>query len=183
MKNRGLKRIVCVLLVIGIIIAGLVSCKSKEDTATQEAQKQLMAESFQTTAKIKYKDLETVATIYKKPMNCAQVTFESPDSLKDMKLTFFTDRVDMKYKEMDFTFDPDGIPGKAAAKLILSAFNTAMEEEGMSIEQTDTQVILHGQMEEGEFQLVLSRETGNILKLVIPESQLEMEIINFKILE
>lgn len=174
------KRFVCALLAAGLLFCGGCTQKDKQMTAADAQQK--MSDSFQTTAKVTYKELETVMTIYKKPMNCAEVAFVSPESLKDIKLVFYPDRVAVRYKELAFDFVPDSIPGKAASKLVLDAINAALKDDGVSVSQTDGCVTISGQLESGSFALVIDAKSGNILKLSIPDSQLELEVLNFKIL-
>ncbi|MEM1483402.1 hypothetical protein V6615_00830 [Oscillospiraceae bacterium PP1C4] len=178
-----IKRMMAALLAATMLLTlgGCNSKKEKEKAAADVQSK--ISQSFQTTAKVNYKDLEAVMTIYKKPMNCATVMFESPDSLKDMKLTFYPEKVGIEYKDMKFDFVPDSLPGKAASKLVLSALNTAMNDDGVSIEQNGSQLIINGKIDAGDFSLVIDAASGNILKLTIPNSDLEMEILNFKILE
>ncbi len=164
------------------VLLGGCGAAQKAAPSAQQVQEQLR-KSYQTTAKVKYKTLESVMTIYKKPMNCAQVVFEAPDSLKDLKMTFYTDRVTFDYQKLSFDFVPGNLPGQAASKLVLSALNSAMEEQGVTVQQEGEQLIIRGQMEEGEFLLTAGARDGNILKLSIPAQQLDLEILNFKILE
>jgi len=178
MRNK----LLCILLAV-VLALSFFGCGGKENSQAASEQVKKAAESFQTTAKVKYRELETVMTIYKKPMNCAVVGFESPDSLRDMKMTFYPDKVALQYKEMSFDFAPDSLPGQAAAKMVLSALNAALADEGITVEQQDKKLLVSGTIDEGAFSLVIDAENGNILKLVIPEKELELEVLNFKILE
>lgn len=177
-----LKRLLSVLLCTAVLLS-MSGCGAEKKELEAKAAQEKLAQSFRTTAKMSYKGLQTEIEIYKKPMNCAVVTFGAPDSLKDMKLTFYTDHVTMSYKEQEFDFVPDSLPGKAASKLVISAINAAMSDEGVSVEQTEDQLIIKGSIEEGDFLLTIDAKNGNILKLSIPQSELELEILNFKILE
>ncbi len=174
-----------VLAVVSAVLAiGLSACGTEKLNAQEQAQiQENLSKSYETTAKVKYHDFETVMTVYKKPMNCATVRFESPENLKDFKLTYYTDKVAVDYKEMHFDFLPDTLPGKAASSLVVSALNSAMNDTGVTVEQKEKQLIVEGELDAGSFSLVVDRENGNILKLSIPASELEMEILNFKILE
>lgn len=99
-------------------------------------------------------------------------------------MVFYTDRVTVQYREMAFDFVPDSLPGKAASKLVIDALNAAMSDSGITVEQNkEGQFIVSGKLKEGDFSLLLDAQTGNILKLSIPDSELEMEVLNFKILE
>ncbi len=174
-----------VLAVVSAVLAiGFSACGTEKLNAQEQAQiQENLSKSYETTAKVNYHDFETVMTIYKKPMNCATVRFENPENLKDFKLTYYTDKVAVDYKDMHFDFLPDTLPGKAASSLVVSALNSAMSDNGVTVEQKEKQLIVKGELDEGSFSLVIDRDNGNILKLSIPASELEMEILNFKILE
>lgn len=177
-----IKRVLAICMVL--LTVGLCACNNqKANKKDQELVKDNLSKSYETTARVVYHDFETIMTIYKKPMNCAVVKFESPESLKDFKMTYYTDKIAIEYKDMKFDFMPDSLPGKAASNLVISALNAAMNENGIEIEKQDKQLVVTGEMEEGSFSLVIDKENGNILKLSIPSSELEMEILNFKILE
>lgn len=181
---RLVKRILCIGIAAMTLLLGFAGCKSKQnqEQAAAELQKK-MSQSFETTAKVTYKGLESVMTIYKEPMNCALVTFNAPESLKNMKMTFYNDRVTLQYKDMSFDFVPDSVPGQAASKMVLSALNTALNDKGVSVRQEDNRLVIDGRIDAGTFSLVVDAENGNILKLSIPESELELEVLNFKILD
>lgn len=177
-----MRRKLSALLLAALVLLGTTGCGKQADARAAEQVRQA-AESFQTTARVKYRTLETVMTIYKKPMNCAVITFESPESLQDMKMTFYPDKVAFQFRDMTFDFVPDSLPGQAAAELVLAALNAALAEEGITIEQKDGQLLVTGKIDEGAFTLVLDAKSGNILKLTIPEKELELEVLNFKFLE
>ena len=98
-------------------------------------------------------------------------------------MTFFTDKVTVQYGDLSFDFTPDSVPGKAASKMILSALNAALNDQGVRFEEQDGKLVVTGKIEEGDFSLVVDGENGNILKLSIPQNDFEVEILNFKILE
>ncbi len=175
-------RRLCGLLAAAMLILSGCTGRQTEEKLTEQAQETLQ-KSYQTTAKVTYQDLEAVMVIYKEPANCAQVTFESPESLRDMKMTFYTDRVKLSYQELEFDFVPDSLPGNAAAQLILTALNNALKDEGVSVKQEGEALVVSGSTDEGEFYLLIDRENGNILRLSIPEKELTMEVLNFKFLE
>lgn len=178
-----MKRVCCILLAAAMVL-GAAGCGGKgQEESAAEQMRQNLSQSFQTTAKVRYGELKTEMTIYKKPMNCAVVTFQSPESIRDIKMTFYTDKVTVQYGDLSFDFTPDSVPGKAASKMILSALNTALNDQGVRFEEQDGKLLVTGTIEEGDFSLVIDGENGNILKLSIPQNDFEVEILNFKILE
>ena len=170
-----MKRVFGILLAAALLL-GAAGCgaKAREESAAEQM-RQNLSQSFQTTAKVRYGGLETEMTIYKKPMNCAVVTFQSPESIRDIKMTFFTDKVTVQYGDLSFDFTPDSVPGKA--------LNAALNDQGVRFEEQDGKLVVTGKIEEGDFSLVVDGENGNILKLSIPQNDFEVEILNFKILE
>lgn len=168
------------LLAACLLSVGFMGCAKNGDVKTPLPK---LAESFETTAHVRYRELDTIMTLYKKPLNCAQVTFESPESLRDLQMTFYTDKVALQYQNLDFQFTPGSLPGEAAAKLVLSALNTVLEGTGVTVSREDGILRVEGQLDEGAFTLTADAKNGNILKLSIPERELEMEVLHFKILE
>ena len=148
-----MKRVFGILLAAALLL-GAAGCgaKAREESAAEQM-RQNLSQSFQTTAKVRYGGLETEMTIYKKPMNCAVVTFQSPESIRDMKMTFFTDKVTVQYGDLSFDFTPDSVPGKAASKMILSALNAALNDQGVRFEEQDGKLVVTGKIEEGDFSL------------------------------
>lgn len=167
--------------VSALILSGTFLCGCKAQPKQPEQAE--IPQSFETTAHVQYKELEATMRIYREPMNCAQVVFESPESMKGFKLIFYPDRTKLSYQDLSFEIAPDNLPGKAAAKMFLSAVSAALDKEGIRLEQREDKLCLRGQIDEGAFELTLDGKTGNILKLSIPQSELEMELLNFKILE
>lgn len=111
-----MKRVFGILLAAALLL-GAAGCgaKAREESAAEQM-RQNLSQSFQTTAKVRYGGLETEMTIYKKPMNCAVVTFQSPESIRDIKMTFFTDKVTVQYGDLSFDFTPDSVPGQGRLK-------------------------------------------------------------------
>ncbi len=71
----------CILLCAALLWTGTGCARRDQQEQAENLARQSLSQNFQTTAKVRYKGIETVMTIYKKPMNCAVVTFEAPDSL------------------------------------------------------------------------------------------------------
>ena len=139
--------------------------------------------NYTTTAKMTYRNLALAATISREsPQSCA-LTFTSPESLKDMSMVFWNDRVALSYKNASFSFDPKSVPGNAAAQLAVCAMNAAMRGEGVVVDCTDQVITVSGRLDSGEFILQLDRAAGNFLKLSIPAQKLEMEFTDFSFLE
>jgi len=158
-------------------------------TACQRAQTKLKLEditknissSFETVANISYKSLKATARISQKSPGECIVTFSSPDSLKDMKLYYTSDKLSVSYKGLSFDFNPQEMPDSAVAGLIVKAFNNAVNSEGVKVKFEENAFVLEGNMNASTFYLKLDSKNSNLLKLVVPSEELEVEFVNFKL--
>jgi hypothetical protein len=172
-----------VLLTLIVCIGGFAACALRQ--APQSPANPLVSHvgNFDTTANITYRDLKATATITQEtPQSCA-VTFSSPASLQDMSFVFREGVVDLGYKGVSFTFDPESLPGGALAKIAVAGVNTAMKDDGVTVDYTEGVLSLSGLLESGEFTLRLDPENGNLMKLLVPAEDLEIEFVNFTFLD
>lgn len=179
MRVRGMMAGVLALLCGALIIFG--GCSKEEIKPKPPLSKH--TGNYTTDARIKYKELSAVAKISQETPSSCSVEFESPPSLSGMAFVFKSDKVDLNYKGLSFTYSPESIPGGAIAKLATSAINRAMKDDGLSVVQEDGALRINGVMESGSFSLTLDKKTGNLMKLSVPEEELEIEFENFTFLD
>ncbi len=67
--------------------------------------------------------------------------------------------------------------------MVLTALNAALNDDGISVREEEGRLIVDGTIDAGDFSLIIDAENGNILKLSMPENDLELEVLNFKFLE
>lgn len=169
----------CILLMIfSVILSGCAKEPAKSKLPLKEH-----AGGYSTTANITYKELRAVAAISQETPSSCSVTFESPPSLESMGFIFRQDGVDMSYKGLSFSFEPDSLPGGAVARLAVSAINKAMNDDGLSVGIDGSALEVRGIMESGDFILRMDKETGNLIKLSVPGEELEIEFVNFRFLD
>lgn len=174
-------RITGILVTICLCLLCLTGCGSKAEEQSTPLKKH--SGNYSSTANITYKELQATATITQEsPQSCA-VVFSSPPSLKDMAFVFHKDNVDLNYKGMSFSFNPNSLPGGAVAGMAVSAINTAMRDDGLQVELADDALEVSGVMQSGEFKLRLDAKNGNLLKLSVPAEELEIEFVNFQFLD
>jgi hypothetical protein len=111
------------------------------------------------------------------------VTFTSPESLADVAFVFWGDKVELNYKAMSFTFDPNSVPGGAVARIAVGAINTALSGKGLAVQYTDNALTLSGTLDSGDFILRVDQNDQSLLRLSIPEQQLDIEFVNFTFLD
>ena len=179
-KHRKAVLILAAVICIAFVLS-LTSCSPKEKTPEDLFEGH--SGNFDTTANISYKDLSATARITRETPRSCSVTFSSPESLADVAFVFWDDRVDLNYKAMSFTFDPNSVPGAAVARLTAAAVNSALSGKGLAVQYADNALTLSGALDSGSFTLRLDQGDQRLLKLSIPDQQLDVEFINFTFLD
>lgn len=173
-----MKRILAVCIGVLLLAGVLAGCGNKGKGGAEDPSTWL-GDPFTCTANIQYGDIAAVAVIDKRsPISC-DISFESPAALTGMKFCFEEDTVTANYKGMEVSFNPSSIPGSAITKAIVSAVNSAVKGQGVKVEVVDKTLVVKGDNENGKFELVLDKKSGNLLKLDIPSLNLKADIQNF----
>lgn len=180
MKN--LSKIMGALVVSFVLFISMVSCSatpSAQEISPEEVSVAALSE-FEAVLNIKYKELEATATIKQDlPQKCS-VAFTSPESLKDMYFQMDKETILIDYKGLKLESKIKDMPNSAIVKMVVFAIDQVGKKNGMRMKLQDNALIVSGQLESGAFDLVLDATNTNILKLMIPEQQLEIEFVNFK---
>lgn len=171
----------CVLGVVLLFDLLGGSDKLKDNTKDKVIAK--TQEAFETTANIKYKDIEAAVVIVNTPPKTCTVEFLSPKGIKGMSFFFEGNDISIDYNGMSFTFNPNTLPGGAVAKMVVSTINAATSKEGVTVALEKNVLEIAGESEAGAFILKLDRDNGNFIRLSIPENEFEMEFVNFNFLE
>lgn len=178
-----MKRLVSLLLCVAMLFTA-VSCSSTEPiqpSAPQTAAESL-TQPFESTISVRYRDIDATAVLSKQSPGSCTVTFQSPATLRDMSMVFTADQVSLSYNQLRASFSPDTIPGAAVSKLLVSAINAAVKDQGVSVDYQDDVLTITGDLEAGSFSLSLDKESGNLLRLSVPEEDFEAEFSGFTIL-
>ncbi|MEG2295157.1 MAG: hypothetical protein RSB96_00230 [Oscillospiraceae bacterium] len=169
-----------VSLILCIFMASCASISSQDKIITKEEVSATVTSEFEAVLNIKYKELQATATIKQDlPQKCS-IMFTSPQSLKDMYFEMDKETVLIDYKGLKLESRIEDIPNSSVVKLVVFAIDQVAKKNGIRMKLQDTALIVSGALEGGVFDLVLDATNANILKLIIPEQQLEIEFINFK---
>ncbi len=162
---------------LGLLCTG---CGAGENSSQPPAEG--FAQSFTSTANIRYGEIEAQAVVERKiPQSCT-VTFTSPEQLEDLKLVMESDQLHLSYRDLGFDITPDSMPSEAMIKLMLMAINAASKEEGISVSMDNDVVKITGTTEGEEFVLSYQRKDRHILSLEIPDKDFYMDFDNFILL-
>lgn len=171
-----------ILVLLAILLATFVTGCALKKQSVKPQNRAIHAAGFDTTAEIKYKTLSATAKISQEtPAQCT-VAFSSPESLEGLSFAFHENGVDMAYRGLMFTFDPDSVPGTAAASMAVRAINAVMRDQGVELRSDGSFIELQGTMDSGEFLLRVDAESGNLLKLSVPDEDFEIVFGGFTFL-
>jgi hypothetical protein len=169
-----------VMLLGAVLLVSMAACSSGVIPPKNPLDEQ--SGNFDTIANISYKELSASARITRENPRSCSVTFTSPESLADIAFVFWGDKVDVNYKALSFTFDPNSVPGGAVASITAGAINAALSGRGLEVDYIDGALTLSGTLDSGDFSLRVDQNDGNLLMLSIPEQRLEVEFVNFTFL-
>lgn len=170
-----MRKTACVLA--AVLVLGLPGCANKQETPkTLPA----LEQPFQMTAQVRHKQQISVMTIdYQLPQG-ATVKFENPDSMQGVMLSFDPQKVEMTLDDLRFTYTSGSFPAQATSRQILSAIFAAANAEQPDISRGQEGLTLAGLDGGVAYQILFDETSGNILKLSIPDEELEMQTLNFK---
>ncbi|MFA9380939.1 MAG: hypothetical protein ACERKO_07760 [Acetanaerobacterium sp.] len=163
-----------------LLLSQLAAC-SKTAPSPEKVTENLSS-SYNTRAVVSYQDIKADLELIKEERRCL-VTFESPETLKDLSFDYTGDLVTVHYGKLNFSVNPDSVPGQALSSLLISSLNASLSDRGVTIEDAGSAIKILGQTDGSEFELILDRTKGNALSLSIPDDELSLEFYNFSFLE
>lgn len=179
---KNLSKCIGVLVVSFILFVSMVACSTNSSTQEISPEEVIVAvqSEFEAVLNIKYKELQATATIKQDlPQKCT-IAFTSPESLKDMYFEMDKETVLIDYKGLKLKSEIKDMPNSAFVKMVVFAIDQISKNNGIRMKLEGNAFIISGELESGGFDMVLDATNTNILKLMIPEQQLEIEFVNFK---
>lgn len=161
----------------------LAGCGDKSAVSADEARiLSGLSSPFHTSASIRYGSLTAETTVARdSPLSCT-VVFTAPESLRDMAYTFREESVELSYKGLQFSFDPSGVPDRSAAKAMVSALAAATQGTLTQARRQGNELEAQGTGPRGLFTLLLDAESGALIKLSVPQEELEIIFSDFSFL-
>ena len=150
-------------LAAGLLLAGCASAGPAEPARPPER--------FEAVGRLRCQGLEAQITLRRDGYDT--FSFDSPQGLRGLHLTLDHSFVLMEYAGLERRLTRGSLPENAAAELILSALDRA-QEKGVGEK---------GEVPGEAFLLELEPDSGNILKLSIPDHGLVLEVQGFRKLE
>lgn len=172
------KRVLALLLALPVLFVGCG--KQETPQQIQEQTAQIVAQDFVSGAAITYGNLQLSAQLVKNTKGETTLTVESPETIKGLKMTAKDGEVELEYRGLSTSVDPDSFVGKTLLQTAVKALNMAGNPQGISVTQTDGGVQLVSSTQGMDFTLTLDQETGHFLELSVPEESLVIRFDNFQ---
>ena len=175
-------RFLSALLALCLLLSGCAwAAKQKSQAAAKKAAEKL-ENAFETNLNIKLGEMQAEAVFIRESPSSCTVRMLSPDSIKGTEMVFTEDKMHISYMGLSLSVDPNSVPGSAAIKLLISALDSSLQQEGVDLSYENRVLTATGEAGTGRFTLKIDPENGNLLSLSIPEEELEIEFKNFKFL-
>ena len=172
-----MKRLTGVFLSLLLVLL-FCGCGCQQEQSSQPT----VPSGFESRASIRYGDMDLTALVSRTQEGVTTVTFESPESLKDLTLTLQGEEVTLSYQGLSLSLNANGFPARSIARVMQDALNRALEPQGCTVSLEDGVLELRGQIDAYEFVLRMDGENGNLLSLSVPGENMEMTFENFQII-
>ena len=173
-----MKRTIIIFSVF-VLLSFFASCTKPKQKISDSSISSALSSPYDTEISVSYKDISFDARIHKILPGYCDIYFTSPESLKDLAVSFKKDIAEFDYKGFSFSLDPDEISGSAAVSLILKALEKASSAEGLNFSLDGSAVCVCGEISGSRFELRLDPKNYNLFTLSSPENDLYVEFKNF----
>ncbi len=150
----------------------------KKEAPSQELQ-QNISQPFTAKATIRLENMTLMADVNKTSPQKFTLKVSEPKSLEGLTFDYDGERIGVAFKGMSVDVADDSLTAKFMANLILKSINAASEESGVTVTQQDDGLLIKGKQDSGEFEILLDRNNGSILKVNLPELDLECSFSDF----
>ena len=156
----------------------LFSGCSKKETPSQEMQ-QSISQPFTAKATIRLENMTLTADVNKTSPQKFTLKVSEPKSLEGLTFDYDGERIGISFRGMSVDIADDSLTAKFMANLILKSINAASAESGVTVTQQDDGLLIQGENENEDFEILLDRQNGSIIKVSMPEMDLECSFSDF----
>lgn len=150
----------------------------KAEAPSKEIQQDL-SQPFTATATVRLDQMTLTADVNKTSPQKFTLKVSEPKSLEGLTFDYNGEKIGVSFKGMSVDIADDSLTAKIMAGLILKSINAASEESGVTVVQQDNGLLIQGENENGDFEILLDRENGSILKVNMPDLDLECSFSDF----
>lgn len=166
------KYVIVAIVILLVLIGVFWVCSSNGNNADDIVPLNL-EQGFTAKANIHFGDIEATADINRIGDGVCNITLISPKALNGMNFQYNGSDLQISYLGMTVKMDDDSLLANAMTSAIVKAVDTAARGSGISMKKSGKTVVLKGENDNGNFELQVDKNTGSLLKLTIPEMDLE----------
>lgn len=167
-----LRRFVCLMLSL-VFVLTFCSC------AKRKKAEQPVTTGFECDVDVQYQDMDVKGHLTRTSAGTLRMDVTEPATLNGLTMEWDGNDITLKLHGLSFGVNPDAIPQSALGKSMLEAFDAALGIRG-SGKVTKDGVSTTGQSAAGQFELTSDPDTGALLTLKIPSSELTATFSNFQ---
>lgn len=164
---------VILVVVVLVLLIGLFWACSRNDNNIDDIVPLDLEQGFTAKANIHFGDIQATADINRIGDGVCNITLISPQALNGMNFQYNGSDIQISYLGMSVKMDDDSLLANAMTSAIVKAVDTAARGSGISMKKSGKTVVLKGEGDNGNFELQVDKNTGSLLKLTIPEMDLE----------
>lgn len=171
-----MKRIFALMLVV-VSILSLSAC-GKIGKVKKEIKPQLDS-AFSCNVKMKYGDLLSEAVVKRFGNGAWEADFSAPNTLAGVKLSFLDDDVTASYKGLSFSVPKSALPIKSMMSNLFTIIDETASKDTIEVINDKEYLVIEGRTEQGDYEIMLDKETGLLVSFAMPNLDLLIEFSDF----
>lgn len=133
---------------------------------------------FSSAVKIEYGDMESEAELHRYGRANWDASFNSPNTLAGVILSFRDDKVSASYKGLSFSVPKTALPVKSILSALIEAYDYLAEKEQIDVTEKDGFRLAEGELSQGKYTLKLD-EKGVPAEFSMPNLELKITFSAF----
>lgn len=164
-----------IIAFITLMMITMVSCGQKK---TVDSSGSGLGSTFTCDMVLLYEDSEYCGKINRTDIRSWEIEFSSPETLAGVKLSFVNDDVTASYKGLDFTVPKKALPVKSVLSNFITVVDEISSQEKMQCVEKDGELVVEGQIDQGEYELVINEKNGTISSFEMKNTNVVIEFEN-----
>lgn len=109
-----------------------------------------------------------------------EVTFQSPEALSKMKMTYTGDACSIAYDDLSLSLDVSDFPQAAFGRVIVQTMRQCIAGADITINRTESGWLYTGSSAFGDFEVLQDPSTGALTRISCPKLQTTIEFSNIR---
>lgn len=110
-----------------------------------------------------------------------EVTFQSPEALRKMKMTCSGESCSIAYDDLSLNLDTSDFPQSAFGKIIVQAIRQCAAKADINVSRTETGWLYTGTVGGGSFEALQDASTGALTRIRCPDMKVAIDFSNIEV--